>query len=176
MKSSIKWILIGLAILGLVWLIFFYEERQFVKELPESNNYVVNFTQNKQLDTIVHHALRVIEMDSLIILIKPLQQSVKELVKDYEIKAHIQKVDSVYVIYIENLSRYESISIIAHEFAHLLQYQSGDLVVGSNYVIWMGDTTYSINYYNSPWEEDARRREHDILVNLKQSLYHNTNL
>lgn len=171
MKKLILLSITLLFILSIIFLIIFYEEKPFIELTPENNNYVLNFTNNEDVDKIVYHTLDVVNVDSTTVIIKDITPSIKNLIEDYEVKAHIVKSGSVFTIYISNLSRGETISIISHEIAHLLQLKTGELQVIGKKVIWQKDTMDGLNYYNSPWEVNARKKENEIHKNLIKSLY-----
>ena len=77
------------------------------------------------------------------------------------------------IIYIDNFSRDEYITILSHELIHLKQYYNGELKINSTDVIWKGDiidlTLYT--YENRPWEREAFDNENKIYFEMKKILY-----
>jgi len=156
MKNS-KWIKIIGSIIILLILFFIaykvltYKEVSFNNFPFQTNHYVYNRTEMSFIDTIVNSGLQKLNIDSVIIVIRPLINK-EYLEKDYDVKAHILGEKYTYIIYIENNSRDNCIKILSHELIHLKQYYTGDLIIQKDIISWKGDTIdlYKYSYENRP--------------------------
>ena len=96
-------------------------EKYFNPVKFNSINYVNNNTDKNYYDTIIEVGLEKLNLKGISILITPLSESVKSILGDnYELKAHIRENGTGYVLFIDNVSREESITIISHELIHFL--------------------------------------------------------
>jgi hypothetical protein len=62
---------------------------------------------------------------------------------------------------------------LSHEFVHIDQYLSRDLVMYPKYAIWKGEDVYfgEIPYEERPFEKDAFQRQGKYLKSLNKVLY-----
>lgn len=176
-KKLLKIIGIILAILLLIFIIYkivTYKEPMFNKFPFQKNHYVFNTTEINYLDTIVHSGLQKLEIDSAIVIIKPLINK-QGLLGDMDVKAHIIGENYQYIIYIDRFSRYENIEILSHELIHLKQYYKHEfkLVDNGKTPIWKGDTINVKNYTyeNRPWEKEAYANSSKLAEEMKKLLY-----
>ena len=61
------------------------------------------------------------------------------------------------------------LTVLAHEMVHAKQYALGQLRVGENGYIWLGQE-YETSYYESPWEIEAFSRER-VLANKIAAMF-----
>ena len=149
-------------------------EKYFNPVKFNSINYVNNNTDKNYYDTIIEVGLEKLNLKGISILITPLSESVKSILGDnYELKAHIRENGTGYVLFIDNVSREESITIISHELIHLNQYHSKELVYSNGIVYWQ-NAEFVLNDVGSgdrPWETDAFNKETELSKKIKSVLY-----
>lgn len=77
---------------------------------------------------------------------------------------HMKRNPSVFKVLIDSSLDYDStLRILAHEFTHIQQFDSGKLKFGSTYSIWEGKIY--MNEEDEPWEAEANGKE-EFLYNL----------
>jgi len=167
-------ILLIFLIMFVVWKIISYEEKTFNTIAFEPGHKIFNTTEQNYLDTIVHAGIQNIDIDSIIIVIKPLINKSDILTHgDIDLKAHIVGEGLQYIIYIDKFSRKENIKILSHELIHLKQYYNKDLTIKNGKVLWK-DKEININEYSYeklPWEEEAFNEQHILESKIKGILY-----
>lgn len=141
-----------------------------VKGNPDSNH-VSNNSTVLNVEKYVRSGLKLLKLNSLTILIKDLPKDFKAAFeKGMEIEGFVTKHEEGYIIYIINgLSRKELISIISHEIVHIEQYETNELMVCSDSIIWKGHdfkNTSTISYESLPWEVDAFNNQNKIRKQL----------
>jgi hypothetical protein len=157
-----------------------FEEREFEDIEFETTNTVYNTANKDFYDEVVQVGLRELGMDSMIVSIKQITQSSKDKFDtDTELRAHILPNGSRgnnYVIWIDDMGRFESIVVISHELIHLAQYQNKELIIEKDGVVWKGikftyqDISY-IDYRTRPWERDAFNKEKTLRFKIQDILY-----
>ena len=149
------------------------KEKYFSTFTFERSHQVYNTTGVAYLDTIVQAGLQSLNIDTVIVIIKPLINADGILPEGLTTKAYIKGSGRQFIIYIDNFSRDEYITILSHELIHLKQYYNGELKINSTDVIWKGDiidlTLYT--YENRPWEREAFDNENKIYFEMKKILY-----
>jgi hypothetical protein len=167
-------ILILLLIL-LIYKIFTYKEQTFNKFEFKHYHKVFNMTETSYLDTIVHSGLQSLNIDSVIVIIKPLKNKEGMLPGDLVAKAYIKTNGIQYIIFIDKLDRNENITTLSHELIHLKQYYKKELILIDNgkIPIWKGDTINlnEYTYENRPWEKEAYDNQNKIASEMKLLLY-----
>lgn len=170
-------IVITLIILGLLFLLYPRKEKKFKTVELSELNIVYNKTNMKYLDTITRIGLDILGEEFKSVLIRELPSTVieRELKNNNIIlKAVIIPYPDYFIIYIDDVSKVESINVIAHELIHLSQYSSGKLNIdNSKYIIWEKDTfplPFTIDYIDRPWEEDARDNAKALAYEIKKVL------
>lgn len=177
MKKGLKWIIIILAILLIGTIIFFIvtQKEKYFNEFDFNEKHIVyNMTSINYLDTIIHAGLQSVNVDDIIVIIKPLENNTSTSIPDnMELKAHIISNGVQYVIYIDKISRKQSISVLSHELIHLVQYYNKDLVIKSDSIMWKNKLVNlsSIEYKNRPWEIEAFYEQYDLEIEMKNILY-----
>jgi len=176
MKNWLK--IVGIILLIIIVIFTIYKlstqkEKYFSKFTFEKYHQVYNTTGVVYLDTIVQAGLQSLNIDTVFIMIKPLINADGLLPDGYTTKAYIKGSEHQYIIFIDNMSRDEYITVLSHELIHLKQYYNKDLIVNDKDVIWKGDkidlTLYT--YENRPWERDAFDNENKIYFEMKSLLY-----
>lgn len=174
-----KRILLILAILVGVFLLYklvTYQEPGFEKvELDKGSSLVFNTTPQAFMDTIVYVGLTNLEITDVVVILKPLNINPQKD-EDRTMKAHIIGAGKQYVIYVDELSRKESILILAHELIHLQQYESGRLIVKNKVITWQHNPLpledwMSVSYSNRPWEQEAFKLQGDLSEKISKELY-----
>lgn len=134
------------------------KETYFKQIQLDTTNVVFNNTEKKFLDTIVNVGLTQLNLEDIVVTIFPLTEGAKSNFSTTgELKAHIREQDGYYYIWIDDLSRYESVEVITHELIHLKQYHDKRLLLEGNLPVWL-DEAYPIEttpYENRPWEIEA---------------------
>lgn len=182
MTTKVKLIL-GIILLVLIGFIIFktgiltYQERTFKQFNIETTNIVSNKTEEKYLDSIVHVGLNELNMDSIVVTIKPLTDEAKKRFEVYgNLKAHIFGRDRQYFIFLDDMGRDESIKVLSHELIHLKQYYTKKLILSKTEAIWDG-TIYSeyqiseLKYEDRPWEMEAFAKQRELQNKIEKVLY-----
>lgn len=177
-KKLLKIIGIVLLVLLLIFVIYkiaTYKEPSFNKFPFKPNHHIYNTTQVAYLDTIVESGLQKLNIDSVIVVIKPLVNKQGMLPGDLELKAHIIGEGYQYIIFIDNFSRSENIQYLSHELIHLKQYYKNEfkLVDNGKTPIWKGDTidVKNYTYENRPWEKEAYENSSSLASKMNELLY-----
>lgn len=167
--------IIGLIITGIVLI---YNPKEIKKDLIfEKNNLIVNQTENKSLDTIIHVGLNELELTDLIIVVRDMPISyVFDGPANLSLQAFITySDDEYYTIYIRKFRLPTNIKIIAHELIHLSQYHEKRISLKNpKYVIWEKDTLYvplKFEYNNRPWEIEASKEEIPLKKKIEETLF-----
>ena len=168
-KNKIIWIIVAIVILGLVIFLITRKERPFNQlDIPITNS-VKNQTELEYVVPIINAGLYQLKIDSTYIMVKPMSLIMKTNGlgdKDYDLMGSLLGNRNQFMMYLDNINRYDGMDIIAHELIHLDQYHSGRLVKreGFNSVLWEGkiyDVT-TIPYKERPWEIEAFNRDKDL--------------
>ena len=156
-----------------------FEEKTFKEiDIPTTNR-IVNRTERDFYDEIVLVGLNELGVDSISVDIREITEEAKaQFDINTELRAHIIGRGDRYVIWIDDMSRYEAITVLSHELIHLLQYQSGEIILEKDFVVWKGKQyTYNevqnIDYRERPWEKDAFSKDRQLKFKLEEALYNN---
>lgn len=178
MKKILKIVGIILAVLIIIFVIYkivTYKETPFTKFPFQKNHHVYNMTKVEYLDTIVNAGLQTLNIDSVIIIIKPIINKEGLLPDDLIAKANIVGKDCQYIIYVDKCSRSEYISVLSHELIHLKQYYKSELILTNKgkTPIWKGVTinVKDYTYENRPWEKEAYEDSNNLATKMKLLLY-----
>lgn len=153
-----------------------YKERTFNLVEYETTNNVVNKTDLFYIDSIVYLGLNYLKIDSTYILIRPISDEVKDNFDPHvTLKAHIIGNRKQYMLWVDNMSRSESITVLAHELIHLKQYNDGRFLIENDYIIWNDniytyDEVNSIEYFKREWELEAFKKSFDLETYLRSVL------
>lgn len=157
-----------------------FEEKVFEDIDFETTNIVYNRTDKEFYDEVVQVGLRELGMDSVVVSIRQITQEAKDNFDiDTELRAHIlpnSPLGNNYVIWIDDMGRFESIVVLSHELIHLVQYQNKELTIEKDGVIWKGlkftyDDISRIDYRTRPWERDAFNKEKELRFKIQDILY-----
>ena len=144
-------------------------------EFPET--VVVENSTNYRADTIcMHLAHSILELDTINLILVYIPEHVND--GDMEFYGIVQMLPFKQNQFIILLSR-KGMSLsklketLAHEFVHIRQYISGDLVVYPLYAVWKGEDVYlkEVPYEDRPFEKDAFRNQGKYLKQLNKALY-----
>jgi hypothetical protein len=123
----------------------------------------------------VSQGLDVLGLKGEYVMIRTMNPSLKgALGADTELRAYIIGERNQYVIYVDDLGREESLTILSHELIHLQQYSSGRLIrMEDRFVMFNGEVfnVDNIPYKDRPWEIDAFKKEKDLKMKLEKNLY-----
>jgi predicted metallopeptidase len=192
MKTKIKWI-IGIVLLIIIGFILFkkssidglkfkitigtYQEKTFKQFDIETTNVVANRTKNNYLDSVVYVGLDELGMDSIVVIIRPITEEVKQQFdSEGTLKAHILGKDRQYIIFLDEMGRDESIKVLSHELIHLRQYTTQKLILHKNEVVWDGQIiseheVNEIEYGKRPWEIEAFVEQRQLEDKIRNILY-----
>lgn len=157
-----------------------FEEKLFEDIDFETTNTVYNRTEHEFYDEVVQVGLRELGIDSVIVSIRQITQEAKDNFDiDTELRAHIipngSRGDN-FVIWIDDMGRFESIVVLSHELIHLTQYQTKELIVEKDWVNWKGreytyDDVQRMDYRRRPWEVDAFSKDKQLRFKMEDVLY-----
>jgi len=153
-----------------------YKERTFNLVEFETTNSIVNKTDLAYIDSIVYLGLNYLQIDSVYISVRPITNEVKVNFDPYmTLKAHIIGNKSQYMLWIDNMSRSESITVISHELIHLKQYNENRLFIANNYIMWDNniytyDEVNTIDYFKREWELEAFKKSFELETHLRSIL------
>lgn len=175
-----KWIIILIAILiiGIITFFIVNQKEKYFNHIVIENNSIFNTIRDKNyLDTIIYAGVKSLEIDDLIIVVRPLtKENIENLSFDdkLELKAHIQGMDDTYIIWINpNESRNDYIEILSHELIHLKQYYTKELFIVNNNIYWRNENI-NINdytYEKRPWEIEAFSNQKELEKKMINILY-----
>lgn len=157
-----------------------FEEKLFEDIDIETTNTVYNRTEHEFYDEVVQVGLRELGIDSVIVSIRQITQEAKDnFDMDTQLRAHIIPNGSRgnnFVIWIDDMGRFESIVVLSHELIHLTQYQTKELIVEKDRVIWKGreytyDDVQRMDYKRIPWELDAFSKDKQLRFKMEDVLY-----
>jgi hypothetical protein len=180
---NIKKVIIGiLLIIGMITILYLLSKQQEEKYFTTTPidydiNFVMNETEMTFLDTIAYAGMKQLGLESNLIKFIPLSDKTKEDFKsqtDSDLKAHIIYQDKISYIYIDKMTRDESVLVMSHEFLHIKQYDSQRLkLIKAGRVIWLGDTidVVTMDYNSRPWEIEAFKKERSFRDSLLKVLY-----
>lgn len=192
MTTKVKWI-IGAVLLILIGFILFkksfldglkfkinigtYQEQTFKQFDIETTNMVANRTEDNYLDSVVYVGLDELGMDSIAVTIRPITDEVKQRFdSEGTLKAHILGRGKQYIIFLDDMSRDESIKVLSHELIHLRQYVTQKLILHKNEVIWDGEVisehkVSELEYDKRPWEMEAFAEQRRLENKIRNILY-----
>lgn len=169
-------LIIGLILIfiGIV-LIVTSKEAYFEKVELSSNNLVANRSELAYVDSIVKVGLDSLEIEGVAIIVRPMSKELLDSFKDKEeldLSASIRGKDGQYILYVKKTNRREAIELVAHELIHLQQYQSKDLVLYKDYVIYKKDTFKgNVIYQARLWEIEAFEKGPKLARKIVEELY-----
>jgi hypothetical protein len=176
-KSVNKYIIIAILILilsAVLYIMLTQKEKYFAPIKFDNENLILNGTKKAYLDTIVYVGVKTLNIKNTTITILPIKNKPKlDLNDDFDVKAYIVYYLGNYYIYVDNMSRYESITVLSHELIHLNQYYKKILVVKGDTAEW-NKKTYIISdipYNDRYWELDAFEKQEDLYNKLIKQLY-----
>ncbi len=177
-----KVILCILLIIGMITVLYYLNKQQEEKYFTPTPidydiNFVMNETEMKFLDTIAYVGMKQLGLQSNLIKFIPLSDKTKEEFRsqtDSDLRAHIIYQDKISYIFIDKMTRDESILVMGHEFLHVKQYDSQRLkLINTGKVVWLGDTidVVTMEYVSRPWEIEAFKEERSFRDSLLKVLY-----
>jgi hypothetical protein len=181
MKTTIKKyvgvILLLLLIIFVIYKLSTQKERTFKIVQIEKNNFIQNKTDKPYLDSIVHVGMNKLGINGTYIIIRPLtEETKKQFSSQMELKAHIKGLGKQYVIWVDDMGRYETITVLSHELIHLRQYYNGKLVVSNEFIKWDNQVISvnelsNIDYNARPWEIEAFQEQRYLDIDIRKVLY-----
>ena len=178
-----KKIILGIfLIIGMIAILYFLNKQQkdryfITTPIDYDINFVMNETEMTFLDTIAYVGMKQLGIESNLIKFIPLSDNAKEEFRrqtDSDLRAHLIYQDKISYIYIDKMTRDESILVMSHEFLHIKQYDSQRLkLIKTGKVVWLGDTidVVTIDYNSRPWEIEAFKNQRSFRDSLEKVLY-----
>jgi hypothetical protein len=174
-KNIVIGILVIILIGFLIYLISNQKEQTFKRVTLSHNNIITNKTSKPYLDTLVSEGLDVLGLKGEYVMIKDMNPSLKgSLGPETELRAFIIGERNQYIIYVDDLNREESLTILSHELIHLQQYSSGRLIRMEDHFIMFDGDAYNVNeipYKKRPWEIEAFNKETDLKIKVGELLF-----
>ena len=174
-KNIVIGILVLILIGFLIYLISNQKERTFKRVTLSHNNIITNKTSKSYLDTLVSEGLDVLGLKGEYVMIKDMNPSLKgSLGSETELRAFIIGERNQYIIYVDDLNREESLTILSHELIHLQQYSSGRLIRMEDHFMMFDGEAYNVNeipYKERPWEIEAFKNETDLKIKVGGLLF-----
>ena len=173
MTKTNKILLIIFAILLVVglYLLNRNSNKPYNKVVLSKENHITNLTNTVYLDTIVSVGLSKLKQSNVFVLILPLTQKQIDLFSENgELRAQIVGKGSNYIIFVSDLTRSESITVISHELIHLSQYRSGRLILTTNGVVWEDKLIGNLSYDKRPWELEAFANQRSLSDKIEKVL------
>ena len=178
MNKTLKTIIVLLGIIAISYLFYLLiqsnKEAYFNSIQFKNENYINNRTDMKFTDTILRVGLDKLGLKDVVVLVQPLTESAKQsLGPDTQLKAHVRQEQNGYIVWMDNISRTEALTVLSHEILHIKQYESGRLVVNGTNVIFDGKQ-YDINeipYEQRNWEIEAFHDQTEMETYIRDILY-----
>lgn len=153
------------------------KERTFKLVYFEKHNFIQNKTDKPYLDSIIHVGINELGINGTYIIIRPLtEETKKQFSSEMNLKAHIKGLGKQYVIWIDDMGRDETITVLSHELIHLRQYYNGKLVVSNESIKWNDqiipvNELSTIDYNARPWEIEAFQEQRYLNIDIRKVLY-----
>jgi hypothetical protein len=174
-KNIVIGIIVALLIGFVIYLLSNQKQRTFKKVTLSHNNIITNKTSKSYLDTLVSQGLDVLGLTGEFVMIKTMDPSLKSsLGTDTELRAYIIGERNQYIIYVDDLDREESLTILSHELIHLQQYSSGRLIRMEDRFVMFNGEVYNVDkigYKDRPWEIEAFNKETGLKIKLVELLF-----
>lgn len=173
-KDKILYIVGFLLLAVILVLVIFFKETPYKQVVLEKNaSQVYNKTEQPYLDSVVYLGLDHLNIQDVIVVIKPLEPNTVKVEEGSYLDAHIIGSGKTYVIFTRNLNRSDAVTILSHEMIHLHQYYTGKLQVTKDGIIWEEKPVElsGLSYPNRPWEKEAFALQKDVIQHIKQKLY-----
>lgn len=177
MKNRKTWIIILVLILLAIGMYFLVTQR----EKPFNNLgfnttcMISNSTEMSYIDTVLYMGLRELGLERITILIKPMDDNTKAIFDnlDMAVKAHVIGDGKQYILYVDKMNRRESVKFISHELIHIWQYHDDVLNISTDFILWKDNIILpdDFEYYDRPWEVEARKYGDILKKKLIQILY-----
>lgn len=164
MKKVFKIIISILVVIALTVFFFFITSKKI--ENVEPSFQVINKTNYKNADTLVYHLSQIFGYDTLKIHLI----SIPNVLNYYAI---VQKLkDHEYVILLNNSLSNENLKLaLSHEFIHIRQYETGDLLSFKRHVFYKGDSiSIDVKYSERVYEQEAFKEQYEIVKKLNERL------
>lgn len=136
-------------------------------------NRIVNYSQVPDIENYVRIGLELLHIHTINVVINNLNNDVKKSFQnDIELEGYVSKLEGGYIIHVINgLSKRDLISMLSHELIHIKQYETNELIIIKNTVIWQGHDLTALTkteYETRPWEIEAYNNEESIRIQLKK--------
>jgi predicted metallopeptidase len=140
------------------------EDTQF-NEIPLSEeNSVVVGEFPVFYDTIMRVGLDAVGVKGVTVIFGKLTDAAKDQYGEGELKAHVRYFNGIFYLFTDVMKKNEAMNVLAHEIAHIQQYNSGTFVYENDQVYWHGElySLDNVDYDVRPWEREAFSRESEI--------------
>jgi len=181
MKRRFLWIIPILLLIGFIVGLVIWQQKQDARPFKSQDFpktlIVENATDYHRADTIaLVLANKVLHLDTLNLMMVYIPEIINE--GETEFYAMVQRLpfkknQFLLLLSRKNLNLSKLKISLAHEFIHIDQHISGDLVVWGSSATWKGESyVFEENDYRKrPWEREAFSRQVKITNDLKKLLY-----
>ena len=138
---------------------------------------VNNMTDYDKVDTLsLYLAHQILGLDTLNLIVVYIPEHINEGETEYYgivQQLPFKKNQFIILLNKNKMSLTKLKETLSHEFVHIQQYISGDLVVYPLYAIYKGEDVYlkEIDYEDRPFEKDAFSKQHKYKRELDKLLY-----
>lgn len=125
---------------------------------------------------IVNIGLAEMGIQNVAVFIRPIPPKLKEHHRRHNVSldGFITGGGNRYIIWVDKLSIFRTITVLSHELIHLEQYRTKKIVyLGGQTVMWNGRkyrNILSIPYYERPWEIEAHKRGRILRAKIIEKL------
>ena len=176
-KNTIITILILLTLIGLFFLLRYANRVEYFEPVTLSeNNYIINLSEEKYVDTIVSVGLDQLGIKECSVTIEKMPQRIKDLFYEQNqlnLEATVFGDNFMFSILTNDLNRGNSILVLSHELIHLKQYNSGRLVYVGDGFVTFDNKVYKVTdipYNDRPWEKEAFEQQYDLADKVRKIL------
>ena len=178
---AVRAVLVFIVVINIVIALFIIAQRnrdakQFNhRDFPESLA-VNNMTDYEKADTISLYLAQQFGIPELNLIIVYIPEDInEEKTEFYGIVQQLPFKTNQFIILFdrEEMSLTELKETLSHEFVHINQCISGDLVIYPNFAIWRGEDVYfgETNYKERPFEMEAFSKQRKVKKKLDKALY-----
>lgn len=175
-----KYIGFGILILAILLISYFIfkpsKEKYFDKIYIPKTSMVMNHTHDNYIDTIVHAGLNILDIDTVFVQLRILED-INLPNGDYDFGAAIiTGGKGQFIIFLKkDDTRDENINKISHELIHLRDYHNGTLILFDEYGAIYNNNEWEdlrkIEYVDRPWEIVAFKEGPKLAKDIKEKLY-----
>jgi hypothetical protein len=180
-NTKLKILILTLLVLLVLIIWDAYQSNQpYERVTINSDNYIVNKTDQKYLDTALMVALNQATISGITVVIEELTPEVRDRFTQFgevHLSAAVAGNGTQFMLFVDRFSHKGALIPISHEVIHIMQYHSGRLRTIPEYgVVWENDTIsfdvlMNTGYRDRPWEMEAFNGENGLKERIEKVLY-----